>query len=238
MYEWERGLCSHVGKSMLKWIYSVKPSPSFCLSWSYFLRWHQQCEVLSFSVLCNPPADSFSFIQPAHWWIHCRNISSVSCRPTSPHLLTAWRPVRTTASQRYWHSVCQLLINKFNLIRRAVLVTWSPAWSIFKTVASVPSRISIQATCSWPRTWKPSRQRSPPTRRRRRNSFVRLPKPGCFPRWGWRTLGLLDSQGRRCSWPRCCQLLMWHPWRGSSSSSDHLCKFSLEIYFESICCSQ
>ena len=113
-------MCSHVGKSMLKWIYSVKPSPSFCLSWSYFLRWHQQCEVLSFSVLCNPPADSFSFIQPAHWWIHCRNISSVSCRPTSPHLLTAWRPVRTTASQRYWHSVCQLLINKFNLTRRAV----------------------------------------------------------------------------------------------------------------------
>ena len=96
MYEWERGLCSHVGKSMLKWIYSVKPSPSFCLSWSYFLRWHQQCEVLSFSVLCNLPADSFSFIQPAHWWIHCRNISSVSCRLTSPHLLTAWRPVRTT----------------------------------------------------------------------------------------------------------------------------------------------
>ena len=49
-------MCSHVGKSMLKWIYSVKPSPSFCLSWSYFLRWHQQCEVLSFSVLCNPPS--------------------------------------------------------------------------------------------------------------------------------------------------------------------------------------
>ena len=129
---------------------------SILFDWSYFQRWHQQCEVLSFSVLCNPPADSFSFIQPAHWWIHCRNISSVSCRPTSPHLLTAWRPVRTTASQRYWHSVCQLLINKFNLIRRAVLVTWSPAWSIFKTVASVPSRIPIQATCSWPGTCKPS----------------------------------------------------------------------------------